>query len=334
MALTRLFCGSHPDRANIQKDREERTGIYRTRSEAATAQGNARITRATSASRSPRSTPTARATAETLQCEAGSPIRHFPAETTPYGSTFHSFEPVPLTRTPETPLAGQPLKLDANGPHQDLRDTARSYMLDACRSYNPGESYLDIDPARAKAIADAYEAMPHTLNDPAVQKPYGALAKETLDQYAAIKRDGYSFDFYPRGEGGEIVDPYPSPFDALRDIRGDAKHMKVYPTDDGYGAAGITDDMVAENPMLALVPGETWGAKPVRVNDVFRAVHDAFGHAKDGVGFRAAGEENAWNSHRSMYSPEAQRAMTTARTGKPTEARRLGRRSSRLRRLG
>ena len=50
-------------------------------------------------------------------------------------------------------------------------------------------------------------------------------------------------------------------------------------------------------------------------NDLFRIVHDVFGHAKEGVGFRAAGEENAWRSHARMYSPEALPAMTAETRG-------------------
>ena len=251
---------------------------------------------------------------ETLQQSAGFTGRSFPADKTDYGAVIHSFEPVPVTRTPEVPLRGQPLKLDAQGPHQDLRDSARQYMSDRRQVYRPADEYLEVDPQRAQAIAAAYEAMPHAPADPAVRESYGALADETIAQYRRLKDDGYDFGFYRRGEDGQLTDEYASPFDALRDLRGN-KRMRVYPTDDGYGAGGITDDMVSENPMLALVPGETWDGRPVRVNDVFRAVHDAMGHGKDGFGFRAAGEENAWNSHRLMYSPVAQKAMTTETRG-------------------
>lgn len=51
------------------------------------------------------------------------------------------------------------------------------------------------------------------------------------------------------------------------------------------------------------------------MNDIFRVVHDYFGHAKEGVGFRADGEENAWRSHASMYSPDAAPAATTETRG-------------------
>jgi hypothetical protein len=53
----------------------------------------------------------------------------------------------------------------------------------------------------------------------------------------------------------------------------------------------------------------------VTVNDVFRAIHDYYGHAKEGLGFRADGEENAWRAHASMFSPLARMAMTSETRG-------------------
>lgn len=35
---------------------------------------------------------------------------------------------------------------------------------------------------------------------------------------------------------------------------------------------------------------------PVLANVLFRAVHDAFAHGLEGAGFRAQGEENAWEA--------------------------------------
>jgi hypothetical protein len=57
------------------------------------------------------------------------------------------------------------------------------------------------------------------------------------------------------------------------------------------------------------------GQLNLRANDVFRIVHDYFGHFKEGNGFRAEGEENAWRSHSAMYSPLARRAMTSETRG-------------------
>ncbi|MBB3910159.1 hypothetical protein [Sphingomonas desiccabilis] len=209
----------------------------------------------------------------------------------------------------QKPLAGQPRGPRGSGPDSVLRDVARRYAEKAGIQYDPPTEYLRVDPKRAGAIAKAFEAMPHDPQNPAVRGSYEALARETLEQYRALQEAGYSFGFYP-----ENGDPYPSPWDAVRDLR-DNRQMRVYPTDAGYGSQGISAEELANNPLLAEVPGETWDGKPVRVNDVFRAVHDAFGHAKNGVGFRADGEENAWRAHLGMFSPEARPAMTTETRG-------------------
>jgi hypothetical protein len=50
-------------------------------------------------------------------------------------------------------------------------------------------------------------------------------------------------------------------------------------------------------------------------NDMFRAVHDFFGHAASGRGVAQSGEEAAWVSHSQMFSAEARKAMTTETRG-------------------
>jgi hypothetical protein len=50
-------------------------------------------------------------------------------------------------------------------------------------------------------------------------------------------------------------------------------------------------------------------------NDMFRAVHDFFGHAASGRGVAQNGEEAAWVSHSQMFSTEARKAMTTETRG-------------------
>jgi hypothetical protein len=47
------------------------------------------------------------------------------------------------------------------------------------------------------------------------------------------------------------------------------------------------------------------------VNDVFRAVHDFFGHAKEGYQFGPRGEFNAWKEHSSMFDEAAQSALAS-----------------------
>jgi hypothetical protein len=51
------------------------------------------------------------------------------------------------------------------------------------------------------------------------------------------------------------------------------------------------------------------------MKDIFRIVHDYFGHTKEGLGFHAEGEENARRCHSAMYSPLVRRAMATELRG-------------------
>lgn len=71
---------------------------------------------------------------------------------------------------------------------------------------------------------------------------------------------------------------------------------------------------VPQHPMLA-DSGEVLDGKHLTNNDLFRIVHDYYGHAKEGNGFRADGEFNAYRIHKSMYSPLAQKALATETLG-------------------
>lgn len=178
--------------------------------------------------------------------------------------------------------------------------------------YNPPTKYAKVDPERAKRIAAAYDEMPHNPNDPLTKASYGALVRETMGQYQAAKNAGFKAEFW---HPDKQEDPYlASPRLAVEDVRKN-HHMWVFPTLAGYGTGQpINEQEARENPMLQLT-GETWNGIPVTVNDIFRAIHDYYGHAKEGVGFRHDGEENAWRAHASMFSPLARLAMTTETRG-------------------
>src|SRR5690606_31575385 len=57
------------------------------------------------------------------------------------------------------------------------------------------------------------------------------------------------------------------------------------------------------------------GERRLLANDVFRIVHDFFGHGIEGSGFGARGEENAWQSHMRLYSEAALPAVTSETRG-------------------
>ena len=95
--------------------------------------------------------------------------------------------------------------------------------------------------------------------------------------------------------------------------------MAGYGTSAGYGKKGITDEEQKENPMLVFTelkwPDQNGDMHKVTANDLFRAVHDAFGHGLEGAGFRGRGEENAWQAHVRLYYGPAIEAMTTETRG-------------------
>ena len=158
-----------------------------------------------------------------------------------------------------------------------------------------------------RGLANQYELMQNNPSDPKVKKAYDAMINETLDQYEALRKAGYEFNFMP--EGGDI---YGNPRNAINDIVMN-KRLSVFPTEQGFGGPSAAKALEA-NPLLMRI-GEKWQGKDVTANDVFRAVHDVFGHAKYGTGFRAAGEENAFQAHARMYSPEALPAVTSETRG-------------------
>jgi hypothetical protein len=216
----------------------------------------------------------------------------------------------------DEPLAGLPRKVKIPqvgsilaGPNQHIRRVAWDYMARRGMPYTPPRTYAKVDPERAKRIAVAYDEARHDPQHPLTHAAYDAMVRETMDQYVAAKHAGFRPEFWPKD--GE--DPYgPSPRLAIEDINRH-NHMYVYPTRLGYGA-GIRHEDVADNPLLQ-DSGERWNGHPVTVNDIFRATHDYFGHAKEGVGFRHDGEENAWRAHAAMYSPLARIAMTNETRG-------------------
>ena len=185
------------------------------------------------------------------------------------------------------------------------QDAAAAYMEKAGLPYHPETVYHKIDKARAARIAAAYDAMPHAPQDPEVKAAYDAMVAETLAQYEAMLETGIVIEF----NDGE--DPYGNPRNAILDVI-ENNHMYVFSTREGFGSNVQFDPK--DNPLLAETKFK-FGDQPTLANDIFRAVHDYFGHVKDAVGFRAEGEDNAWYSHARMFSPLARRAMTTETRG-------------------
>ncbi len=150
-----------------------------------------------------------------------------------------------------------------------------------------------VDEAFAKRTAAAYDNLKADNSaDPKVRAAYKALADETSAQFQQLKAAGYKME--PWTKEGQ---PYANSTEMAADLKNN-KHLY-------YFTGG------EEHPLLGKVDPETG----IVYNDMFRAVHDVYGHAAPGNGFGPRGEEGAFQVHSQMYSPEARQAMATETRG-------------------
>ncbi len=175
---------------------------------------------------------------------------------------------------------------------------AKSYAKSAGIEYKPSTGYAPVNEDLAKRIADFYESAASDPAHPEVAASYEALGRESVAQYDALIAAGITPERWA-GSG----EPYKSSADMAADVR-DNKHLWFFPTDTAFGSGAES----TANPLLA-PSGRELGGKPLLLNDVFRVIHDYFGHTLKGVQFGPRGEFNAWATHAELFSPEAQGAL-------------------------
>lgn len=187
----------------------------------------------------------------------------------------------------QPPLAEKPLQAL---PNSDVAKVAEDYAKEKGIELRPSRAAQTNEPL-LKGLADFYQGAKHSPQAKDVKASYNALAQETADQYDAIQRAGYTLEPFT-GEG----EPYKSSAEMTEDVRKN-KHLFFLPTQGNFSGPEAN---------LMLRPS---GVDGLSVNDMFRAVHDFFGHAKEGYQFGPKGEFNAWREHSQMHSPEAQGAL-------------------------
>jgi hypothetical protein len=160
---------------------------------------------------------------------------------------------------------------------------------------------VKVDRAVSRLIADAFEAAQHQPNDPKTRKAYQALCEETKQQFLFIQEAGIRLR--PWKEQGQ---PYPDSRAMLASLREGV--LFFFLTKNGHGE---TEDRLdqSENPFLQPSGIELEGESLV-YNDLFRPVHDVFGHGVAGSSFGPDGEEKAWMAHTHLFSSVARRAMS------------------------
>jgi len=231
----------------------------------------------------------------------------------------HQPQPAGADYVNSPPLTGMPTTANVPGmgelpfgPTPAIRQAAQNYMNEQGLPYNPPRSYAPVDPEQAAKVASEFEKMKHDPTNPEVASAYSDLIDQTKKQFAAIQKTGLKIDFVKPG----MDDPYAaSPRLAQTDVVNN-NHLWVFPTEGGFGPEGAKYE--ADHPMLK-DSGVTLDGKQLKNNDLFRIVHDVFGHIKEGVGFRATGEDNAFRQHRAMFTENAQRALTTETRGQNSQ---------------
>lgn len=206
---------------------------------------------------------------------------------------------------PSEPVAGNRL---FNKPFKAVTEIANRYYERIFGKQRP-EYYgsRGLNQEQSNRISDAYDNLKNDPFNPEVRKAYEALAKETIEQFKALTDAGFTVEI-------NNDDPYANSQEMIEDLRNNNR-IKIFSTESGFGDTPITEQQRVENPLLAKSEYVDSNGVPLLVNDLFRAIHDFFGHAELGNSFGPKGEENAWNVHVRMFSPEAARAMTTETRG-------------------
>lgn len=179
-------------------------------------------------------------------------------------------------------------------------------LVSAIQRIVPEEALAKANPVAQAKIAEAYAAMQHNPNDPAVKRAYDAMINETTQQFEDLQKGGLKLSKI----GDDFPNPYKSSSDLIADVKNN-KHMAYYPTETGFGSG----DVVSEHPLMRQTKILGPDGKPMLANDLFRVVHDYQGHVEGGNKFGATGEERAFQQHKKMFSPEAQKALASETRG-------------------
>jgi hypothetical protein len=156
---------------------------------------------------------------------------------------------------------------------------------------------VDVSESYLKEIADFYEGAKHQPNHPKIQASYNSLIEETLAQYQHMIEGGIIPEIYYPSKGKP--EPYLSSAHMMNDVANN-KNLKFLKTN--------LDDLPPDHPM-AKPSGIFINGEELLVNDVFRIVHDYYGHTPNGFQFGPKGEYNAFRSHANMYSDQSISAL-------------------------
>lgn len=186
---------------------------------------------------------------------------------------------------------------------KEYRDKIAEEQKQKQRGYQPGRvnpPALNLFERVSKMMADAYQSIKNEPTKAEVKKAYDALVSETKKQYEFIIGKGLKVI---KHDG--VGEPYANSQEMLRDIR-ENNTLKFLPNDVAFGEGDVN---VSDNVGLQPSGIKLEDGYELTNSEVFRIVHDYFGHGILGNQFGAIGEENATLQHLDLYSDEAAPAV-------------------------
>lgn len=188
----------------------------------------------------------------------------------------------------------------------DLRRCAVGYTVAAGLSDHHPPPFAPVTDELGMLVADLFDAIRHEPGNPFVEASYRQYVREVTEQYEfAVARLGLRIEPWPHAS-----EPYRDSRQMIEDVRRH-RHLYFLATHRRWGEAGTGH---ADHPVLAPT-GIVVDGVELLANDVFRVVHDVFGHAADGHQFGPVGEEKAWLAHYGMFSPLARPALAAETRG-------------------
>jgi hypothetical protein len=149
-----------------------------------------------------------------------------------------------------------------------------------------------------KRVADAQQGAVHAPKANDVAKSYRALIDETKAMWRALG----NMEVTPWTADGQ---PYASPAEMLADVAEGRLKMRL--SDDMFGPGADNPG----HPMNAPSGVKATDGRELTNNDLFRVVHDVYGHGQSGFRDDPRGAYNAYHEHARLVSPEARRALAT-----------------------
>lgn len=195
------------------------------------------------------------------------------------------------------------------GAAPDFAEVARSYVeshphLSSTTIATSQRLRLDLDEAFCRDMADLFDRAPLMVWNDDMARRYELFKQANLAQYRAIRAAGLDV----RPWSGEQA-PYADSRDLARRVRETAV-LHVYLTSAGHGPGPAT----GFHP-LRTASGVVEHGVELTHNDVFRVVHDVFGHVVHGYEFGPRGEFLATRTHLPMYPDDAHPVLLSEQVG-------------------